>query len=179
MYCYYHFRVECARRHVKQESHHPGYSRSGDAPQDLSHHTHLRSQQEAVSVASVGRWQSNIIACCVPLPYPLFADQKDTVYCMFIYLTSMAHIFIPLLLLLRHRCDPHSEADAAFPEPTLEFGNLCLRNALALLQDDASTTPLTDEQEASGIIMINISYVRRACVISTIEIYCTNIYQEY
>lgn len=50
MYCCYHFCAECARRLVKQESHHPGYSRSGSAPQDLSHHTHLRSQQEAVSV---------------------------------------------------------------------------------------------------------------------------------
>lgn len=87
----------------------------------------------------------------------------------------MGNIFT-FLLLLRHRCDPHSEADAAFPEPTLEFGNLCLRNALALLQDDASTTPLTDEQEASGILEINICYVRKAYMI---EIYSTISYQEF
>lgn len=46
--------------------------------------------------------------------------------------------------------DPMSATDAAFPEPTLEFGRLCLRNALALLPENVSTTSLTDEQEASG-----------------------------
>lgn len=54
MYCYYHFCAECARRYIKQESYHPGYSRSGSTPQDLSHHTHLRSQQKAVSICFCG-----------------------------------------------------------------------------------------------------------------------------
>lgn len=52
----------------------------------------------------------------------------------------------------KKHCDPQSESDAAFPEPTLEFARLCLRNALTLLPDNVSTTSLTDEQEASGVM---------------------------
>ncbi|KAK7078359.1 CCR4-NOT transcription complex subunit 10, partial [Halocaridina rubra] len=48
--------------------------------------------------------------------------------------------------------DPESASDAAVPVPTLEFGRLCLRNTLALLPENASITPLTDEQEASGVM---------------------------
>ena len=44
-----------------------------------------------------------------------------------------------------------SESDAAFPEPTLEFARLCLRNALTILPENVSTTSLTDEQEVSGL----------------------------
>lgn len=48
------------------------------------------------------------------------------------------------------RIDMQPESDAAFPEPTLEFARLCLRNTLILLPENVSTTSLTDEQEVSG-----------------------------
>ncbi|CAL4132768.1 unnamed protein product, partial [Meganyctiphanes norvegica] len=43
-------------------------------------------------------------------------------------------------------------SDTAIPETTLEFARLCLRNCLALLPENISTAPLTDEQEASGVL---------------------------
>lgn len=52
----------------------------------------------------------------------------------------------------KKKSEMHPESDAAFPEPTLEFARLCLRNALTILPENVSTTSLTDEQEVSGVM---------------------------